>query len=48
MNPELRLKEILIASKIADWYSIDTVTVIESQTPDLKQVIEEIIDLMAE
>jgi hypothetical protein len=25
MNPELRLKEILIASKIADWYSIDTV-----------------------
>jgi hypothetical protein len=122
MNPELRLKEILIASKIADWYSIDTVldydldlsmgilfaegkivfydgsileftesitperfkyryhymkvnnelifrydnvphhreiatfpdhkhylnAVVESQIPDLKQVIEEIIDLMVE
>ena len=24
MNPELRLKDILIASKIADWYSTDT------------------------
>jgi len=25
MNPDLRLKDILIASKIADWYSINTV-----------------------
>jgi hypothetical protein len=25
MNPDLRLKDILIASKIADWYSINTI-----------------------